>query len=72
MAKRDFITTRSATHVTVTITRKAAERMSILLEDAGDWFGNIEPADIGMTAKQISAAEDDVSYLTDILGGEPR
>ena len=69
MAKRDFIATYSDTHVTLTIKRKAAERVAVLINDAGDWFGNMEPEEMGMTSKQLIAAEDDVFRLADLLLG---
>lgn len=67
MAERDFIVTRSETHVAITIKKKIAERMAVILDDAGDWIGNLEPMDMGMSFSALEAAENDIAILTSIL-----
>ncbi len=69
MAKRNITATYNDTHVIVSIKKSAAKNMAVLLEDAGDWFGNAEPEDLGMTAKQYSSAEDNIYYLSELLNG---
>lgn len=63
------IATHSATHVCIVMTRKDAKRLAELLDSAGDWFGNTEAADIGMTSRQLAAAECDLETLIAALNG---
>lgn len=67
LAKSDFIVTYSDTHVNISIKRKTAARLAILLEDAGDWFGNSGPEDLGLSSKAFEAAGEDVITLTSYL-----
>jgi hypothetical protein len=58
---------RSDTHVCVVIPKAVASRLALVMDDAGDWIGNIEPEEIGISSKSLAAAEDDLNELVEAL-----
>jgi len=69
MAPPRITATSNDTHVTITFTRATAERMAELLDTTGDWFGNMQASDLGITKYQFESGVADIEKLASLLDG---